>query len=74
MIVFEKKPEPLKPAVAAPKPAAVAVPAVAAPAPVGAEANPAETTRKKAAARSKKADTDGTRRRDKQAADDNRLL
>ncbi len=33
-----------------------------------------ETIRKTAAERSKKSDTDGTRRRDKQTAEDNRLI
>lgn len=65
MIVFEKKPDlPKAPAAAVPAPAPVAAP----------EPNRFESIRKKAGERNKKSDTDGTRRRDKQTADDNRLL
>jgi hypothetical protein len=42
--------------------------------PAPAEKTAAEAIRKVKAERSKKADTDGTRRRDKQTAEDNRLI
>ena len=42
--------------------------------PVPAEKAAAETIRKTTAERHKKSDTDGTRRRDKQTAEDNRLI
>lgn len=44
------------------------------PAPEQAEENRFEQIRKAAAERHRKADTDGTRRRDRQKAEDNRLI
>ncbi len=44
------------------------------PLPIPAAKDQPEAARKTAAERSKKSDTDGTRRRDKQTAEDNRLI
>ena len=44
------------------------------PVPAETEANRFERIRKAAAERSRKADTDGTRRRERQKAEDNRLI
>ncbi len=46
----------------------------AAPPPEGTEENRSEPTRKETAERHRKSDTDGTRRRARQTAEDNRLI